>query len=139
MIQLLDEGVTDADGIRTLGLEWSTGIHEMLVEFDDRRCHRLAIWASTRLPNMVQRSMGLITVIRAQLREDTGGNLIESQLEDLGVNPLDEAVHVDIDFSEIEVSLEEGNRPILEDNIEDEKADILGRQSGQIAPHHAKW
>ena len=88
---------------------------------------------------MVQRSMGLITVIRAQLREDTGGNLIESQLEDLGVNPLDEAVHVDIDFSKIEVSLEEGNRPILEDDVEDEKADILGRQSGQIGPRHAKW
>ncbi len=60
------------------------------------------------------------------------GNLIESQLEDLGVNPLDEAVRVDIDFTEIQVSLEEGNRPILEDDVKDEKADIVGRQSGQI-------
>lgn len=88
---------------------------------------------------MVKRSVRLIAVIRAKLQKDRVGNLIEAQLEDLGVNPLDEAVHVDIDFSEIEVSLEEGNRPILEDDVEDEKADILGRQSGQIGPRHAKW
>jgi hypothetical protein len=88
-------------------------------------------WPSGPAPDchMIQRSMRLITVIRAQLRKDTVGNLIESQLEDLGVNPLDEAVRVDIDFAEIEVSLEEGNRPILEDNVKDEKADILGSQS----------
>ena len=66
---------------------------------------------------MIQRGMRLITVIRAQLRKDTVGNLIKAQLEDLGVNPLDEAVRVDIDFAEIEVSLEEGYRPILEDDV----------------------
>jgi hypothetical protein len=77
---------------------------------------------------MVQRSMRLITVIRAQLRKDRVGNLIESQFEDLGVNPLDEAVRVNIDFAEIEVSLEESNKPILEEDVKDEEVDILGRQ-----------
>jgi hypothetical protein len=72
--------------------------------------------------------MRLITVIRAQLRKDRVGNLIESQFEDLGVNPLDEAVRVNIDFAEIEVSLEESNKPILEEDVKDEEVDILGRQ-----------
>ncbi len=81
---------------------------------------------------MIQRGMRLITVVRAQLRKDTVGNLIETQLENLGVNPLDEAVRVDINFTEIEVSLEEGNRPILEDDVKDVKADIVGGQCGEI-------
>jgi hypothetical protein len=77
---------------------------------------------------MVQRSVRLIAVIRAKLQKDRVGNLIEAQLEDLGVNPLDEAVRIDIDLTEIKVSFFEGNRPILEDNVTDEEADILGRQ-----------
>ena len=99
------------------------------------------------MPNMVKRSVRLIAVIRAKLQkdrvgnlieaqlEDRGvnpldeavrlqkdrvGNLIEAQLEDLGVNPLDEAVRIDIDLTEIKVSFFEGNRPILEDDVKDE-------------------
>jgi hypothetical protein len=69
---------------------------------------------------MVQRSVRLIAVIRAKLQKDRVGNLIEAQLEDLGVNPLDEAVRIDIDLTEIKVSFFEGNRPILEDDVKDE-------------------
>ena len=69
---------------------------------------------------MVKRSVRLIAVIRAKLQKDRVGNLIEAQLEDLGVNPLDEAVRIDIDLAEIEVSIFEGNRPILEDDVKDE-------------------
>ena len=72
------------------------------------------------MPNMVKRSVRLIAVIRAKLQKDRVGNLIEAQLEDLGVNPLDEAVRIDIDLAEIEVSIFEGNRPILEDDVKDE-------------------
>ncbi len=72
------------------------------------------------MPNMVQRSVRLIAVIRAKLQKDRVGNLIEAQLEDLGVNPLDEAVRIDIDLTEIKVSFFEGNRPILEDDVKDE-------------------
>ena len=69
---------------------------------------------------MVQCSVRLIAVIRAKLQKDRVGNLIEAQLEDLGVNPLDEAVRIDIDLTEIKVSFFEGNRPILEDDVKDE-------------------
>ena len=39
---------------------------------------------------------------------------------------------MDIDLAKIEVSLEVGNRPILENDVKDEEADILGRQGRKI-------
>ena len=66
---------------------------------------------------MVQCSMRLIAVLGAKLQEDRVGNLLEAQLEYLCMNPFDEAVRIDIGLIKIEVSLEEGNRPILEDDL----------------------
>jgi hypothetical protein len=68
---------------------------------------------------MVQRSLRLIAVIGTKLQEDRVGNLLETQLEDLCMNLLDEAVQINIGLVEIEVSLWEDNRPILEDNVKD--------------------
>ena len=66
---------------------------------------------------MVQCSMRLIAVLGAKLQEDRVGNLLEAQLEYFCMNPFDEAVRIDIGLIKIEVSLEEGNRPILEDDL----------------------
>ena len=54
---------------------------------------------------MVQRSMRLIAVSGAQLLEDGMGDLVEAELEDLGVKFLEETVGIDIGLAKIEISL----------------------------------
>ena len=62
--------------------------------------------------------MGLVAVIGAKLSEDGMSNMVETKLEDLGVNLLDEAIRINISLAKIEISLEEGDRPILNDDVE---------------------
>jgi hypothetical protein len=126
-IQLLNENATNADGVGALRLKWTTGVHDALIELDDRRCHKLAIGANTRLLNVVQRSMGLVAVIGAKLSEDGMSDMVETKLEDLGVNLLDEAIRINIGLAKIEISMEEGDRPILNDDVEDEQANVCDR------------
>ncbi len=71
--------------------------------------------------------MGLVAVIGAKLSEDGMSNMVETKLEDLGVNLLDEAIRINISLAKIEISLEEGDRPILNDDVEDEQANVCDR------------
>ncbi len=54
-------------------------------------------------------------------------DMVETKLEDLGVNRLDEAIRINIGLAKIEISLEEGDRPTLNDDVEDEQANVGDR------------
>ncbi len=54
-------------------------------------------------------------------------DMVETKLEDLGVNRLDEANRINIGLAKIEISLKEGDSPTLNDDVEDEQANVGNR------------
>jgi hypothetical protein len=95
-IQSLDEAVAYANGVPLLGSERMHRFEHALVMLDNTRGHGLAVWASRSLTNVLQDSVGLVAVPKAQLSEDQQADLAKTKLEYLGLNRLADRHRVNV-------------------------------------------
>jgi hypothetical protein len=79
-VEALDETAAQTNSVMLLGGKGPRSIQHMLIIFDDRSGHGLAVGASRHLLNVLQGCMRLIAVVGVQLCKDTCTDLLESEL-----------------------------------------------------------
>ncbi len=81
---------------------------------------------------MLDGSVGLIAVPRAQLLKDGCADLLEANLKDLCLDGLNNQCIVDLDVVEIEIGVMQRDGPILQTGIEDIGAYLCRSESAKV-------
>jgi hypothetical protein len=100
-VETVDETIADTNRVSILHGEWSDGIHHALVVFGDGSRDQLSVQASRFLANVFEDGMWLVTVPGAQLRKDGRTNLLETKLENLGMNSITYRIGIDVCLVEV--------------------------------------
>ena len=91
------------------------GVQHSLV-IDGGCSDQLDVWAVCRLADVLNGSMGLVTVSRAQLLQNRGAYLLfETKLQDLCLDGLNDGRIVNLHVVEVDdVGRVEGDRPVMQ-------------------------